>query len=79
MDIDLLQWPAMVVTVVASYLVASLSERRRTWGFWLFLLSNVLWVAWGWHDEAWALVTLQGCLAAMNIRGVAKNAKAAEA
>jgi hypothetical protein len=79
MDLDIIQWPAMVVTVVASYLVASQSERRREWGFWVFLASNVLWVVWGWHDEAWALVTLQVCLAAMNIRGVVKNEKAAEA
>ena len=79
MDLDIIQWPAMVVTVVASYLVASQSERRREWGFWIFLVSNALWVAWGWHDEAWALVTLQVCLAAMNIRGVVKNEKAAEA
>jgi hypothetical protein len=79
MELDNIQWPAMLVTVIASYLVASLSERKRTWGFWLFLLSNVLWVAWGWHDHAWALVTLQVCLAAMNIRGVVKNEQAAEA
>lgn len=76
MDLDIIQWPAMAVTVVASYLVASLSDRKRKWGFWLFLLSNVLWVTWGWHDEAWALVTLQVCLAAMNIRGVKKNDEA---
>ena len=73
MDLDIIQWPAMVVTVIASYLVASLSDRKRKWGFWLFLLSNVLWIAWGWHDQAWALVTLQVSLAAMNIRGVKKN------
>lgn len=67
------QWPAMGVTVLASYLVASASESRRAWGFWCFLVSNVLWVAWGWHASAWALVVLQVCLAAMNIRGARKN------
>jgi hypothetical protein len=67
------QWPAMVVTVLASYFVASEQESRRAWGFWLFLLSNVLWVAWGWHTSAWALVVLQACLAVMNIRGARKN------
>ena len=71
--LDLLQWPAMAASVVAAWLVASSQERRRKWGFWVFLLSNVLWVAWGWHDQAWALVALQVCLAAMNVRGVAKN------
>lgn len=74
MDIlDLLQWPAMVVTVVAAYLVASRSPHKRVVGFWCFLAGNVLWVAWGFHDRAWALVALQFCLAVMNIRGVVKN------
>lgn len=65
----------MAVTVLASWLVASTSERRRKWGFWVFLLSNLLWVSWGWHTSGWALVALQFSLAAMNIRGAAKNAK----
>ena len=71
--IDLLQWPAMVVTVLSAWFVASQNKRRRNWGFWLFLTSNLLWVIWGWHDHAYALITLQVILALMNIRGVAKN------
>ena len=71
--IDLLQWPAMVVTVAAAWLVASLSKRKRTIGFWLFLASNVLWSVWGLHTSAYALIVLQVCLAAMNIRGVYRN------
>ena len=74
MDVlDLLQWPAMATTVVAAWLVASRSAHKRAVGFWCFLLSNVLWVVWGWHDRAWALVGLQFFLAALNIRGVRKN------
>jgi hypothetical protein len=68
-----LQWPAMVVTVVAAWLVGSRSAGKRAVGFWCFFASNVLWVAWGLHDRAYALVTLQFCLAAMNLRGVYKN------
>ena len=71
--VDLLQWPAMLVTVAAAWLVASRSARKRAVGFWCFLASNVLWVAWGVHDGAWALVGLQFCLAALNFRGVYKN------
>ena len=71
--LDWVQWPAMVVTVLATWLVGSEREIRRKVGFYTFLSSNVLWVAWGWHDGAWALVVLQVCLAAMNIRGVNKN------
>ena len=74
--LDLLQWPAMIVTVIAAWLVASRSPRKRKAGFWVFLLSNVLWTVWGWHDEAYALIGLQLALAAMNIRGAYKNEQA---
>jgi hypothetical protein len=74
MDIlDQLQWPAMAITVAAAWLIASRSAHKRAAGFWCFLASNVLWVAWGLHDRAYALVTLQFFLAALNIRGVYKN------
>jgi hypothetical protein len=74
---DLLQWPAMLCTVGAAWLVASQNQRKRSWGFWVYLASNLLWVAWGIHDKAWALVALQFALAAMNVRGVKKNEAAA--
>ena len=72
-DLDLLQWPAMVVTIAAAWLTASSARRRREWGFRLFLASNVLWTVWAWHDAAWALVALQFALAAMNLRGMRRN------
>ena len=68
-----LQWPAMIVTVVAAWLVASQRKFKRNWGFWMFLLSNVLWIVWGLHDGAYALIVLQLCLAFLNIRGAIKN------
>lgn len=74
MDIvDLLQWPAMVITVIAAWLVGSRSPRKRAVGFWCFLASNALWVVWGLHDRAYALVALQVFLAVSNVRGVYKN------
>ena len=66
----------MVVTVVAAWWVASQNERRRKIGFWIFLLSNVLWVVWGLHTKAYALVVLQVALAALNSRGAYKNEQA---
>jgi hypothetical protein len=63
----------MVASVVAAWLVASSREHKRGWGFWIFLLSNVLWIAWGLHAKAYALIALQVCLAALNIRGVKKT------
>jgi hypothetical protein len=75
--LDQVQWPAMVITVTAAYFVASSQAGRRRTGFWLYLLSNVLWVAWGLHSRVYALVALQFCLAAMNVRGERKNAMGA--
>ena len=69
----LIQWPAMLATVVAAWLVGSQQKLARQWGFWIFLVSNVLWVIWGWHDHAYALITLQVALAVINIRGAKKN------
>lgn len=71
--LDLVQWPAMVVSVVAAWLVASQHRKRRQHGFWWFLLSNVLWIIWGWHAGAWALIGLQAALGVLNIRGSRKN------
>ena len=54
-----LQWPAMVITVIAAYLVASRSPRKRTVGFWCFLASNVAWIVWALHADAYALIVLR--------------------
>jgi hypothetical protein len=77
--LDLIQWPAMVVTVAAAWFVASTQTRRRNIGFWLFITSNVLWVIWGVPAHAYALIVLQICLAAMNIRGAKKSEETAPA
>ena len=71
--IDFLQWPAMAVSLIAAYLVGAKRAERRILGFWTFIFSNVLWIIWGWHDEAWALIALQLALMAMNIRGIVRN------
>lgn len=70
---DWMQWPAMLATVLAAWLVGSDRERRRSVGFWVFLASNALWILWGLHDSAFALIALQVALAALNIRGVVKT------
>ena len=71
--IDWIQWPAMAITVVAAWMIGSQRKFKRNWGFWLFLLSNVLWIVWGIGDGAYALIALQFALAGLNIRGAVKN------
>lgn len=71
--LDLLQWPAMAVTLAAAFLVGARHAKKRVAGFWTFILSNVLWIVWGVHDDAWALIALQAGLAAMNVRAIVRN------
>ena len=71
--LDLLQWPAMAATLIATWLVASSNQNKRHAGFWVFLLSNGLWMAWAWSAHAPAVAAMQVCLAAMNIRGTWKT------
>ena len=71
--LDFLQWPAMAVSLYAAFMVGSKKADKRIFGFWMFILSNVLWIIWGFHDKAWALISLQVALMAMNVRGIFKN------
>ncbi|MDP9140414.1 MAG: hypothetical protein M3O62_06425 [Pseudomonadota bacterium] len=73
MSLDALQWPAMAATLLAAWLVASHSARGRSAGFWCFILSNGLWVAWAWHADAYALIALQFGLLFLNLRGAHNN------
>jgi hypothetical protein len=75
--LNAIQWPAMLVTVVAAWMIASQKKLKRNWGFWLFLLSNLLWIVWGLHDHAYALIFLQLSLAFLNIRGAVKTSSPA--
>jgi hypothetical protein len=71
--LDLIQWPAMAVTVSAAWMVGYRRKWKRNWGFWFFILSNILWIIWALHDRAYALIALQMCLAALNIHGAQNN------
>lgn len=71
--LDLIQWVAFALSLLAGWLVASTKERRRNIGFWVFLLSNAAWTVWGVHTSAYALIALQVCLAALNVRGLLKT------
>lgn len=71
--LNAVQWPALVITLIAAWLVGAQDKKRRSLGFWCFVASNVLWVVWGWHADAYALIALQLGLFVLNLRGVSKN------
>lgn|SRR5688500_5330756 len=71
--LDFIQWPAMVATLASAWLVAAQSKNMRSVGFWIFILSNILWMIWGIHAKAYALVLMQVGLLLLNLRGAYKN------
>ncbi|KKN91657.1 hypothetical protein LCGC14_0215390 [marine sediment metagenome] len=63
----------MAATLVAAWLIGSQTKRKRSWGFYCFILSNILWVIWGVYADAYALIALQIGLFVLNVRGTKKN------
>lgn len=43
----LVQWPAMLAILIASWLVGSKRLARPKTAFLVFILGNLLWIAWG--------------------------------
>lgn len=48
-------------------------EANTLAGFVFSLVSNMLWFAWGWHVQAFALLGLQLALIPLNVRGVSQT------
>lgn len=71
--LELLQWPAMLATLLGAALLTARGAGKRAWGFGVFALANLLWALWGWHVGAPALIVLQAGLLALNLRGIMKN------
>ena len=74
---SLIQWPAMVINILSVWMLTSQSKGKRHLGFLLSLLSNLLWIIWGWHVQAFAVLGLQIALATLNIHGVRKTESSA--
>jgi hypothetical protein len=72
-----LQWPAMVIALVGAWYVGHHHARGRFWGFWGFLVSNLLWVLWAVHDHAWGLLIMQGLFVITSVRGILQNRRPA--
>ena len=72
----LLEWPAMGVSLLAAWWMASRQAQQRVLAFWALIVGNLLWIAWAWGDGAWALIVLQFGLIALNLRGIVKNEEA---
>ncbi|WP_426104398.1 hypothetical protein [Massilia sp. TSP1-1-2] len=68
-----LEWPAMAISLAAAWWMGSKKAEKRIMAFCLLIAGNLMWIAWGWGDEAWALIALNVGLLALNVRGIVKN------
>ena len=68
-----LEWPAMAITLAAAWWMASTKPQKRIVAFGMLIVGNLMWIGWGWGDEAWALIALNAGLLALNIRAIMKN------
>jgi hypothetical protein len=69
----LLQWPAMAVSLAAAWWLGSPRPGQRIVAFCLLIVGNLMWIAWGWGEDARALIALNIGLMALNVRGILKN------
>ena len=72
-----LEWPAMAISLAAAYWLGSTRPKKRIVAFAMLILGNLMWIAWGWGDGAWALIALNVGLMALNVRAIIKNEKEA--
>lgn len=70
---DWLQYPAAALGLGGAWLVSSMSPNQRAFGFALWIVSNVAWVAWGVYSRAWGLVAMQAAFTVTSLRGLWNN------
>ena len=68
-----LEWPAMLITLAAAWWMGSTKPQKRIVAFSMLIVGNLMWIGWGWGDEAWALIALNVGLLALNVRASLKN------
>ncbi len=68
-----LEWPAMLISLAAAWWLGSKKPEKRIFAFGLLIVGNLMWIAWGWTDGAWALIALNVGLMALNVRAIMKN------
>lgn len=66
-----LKWFATVATTIAAFMVAlDIGRRVNGWGFVLFVIGSIAWVAGAVLTRDWPLTTTNGVLLGINLFGV---------
>lgn len=68
-----LEWPAMAISLAAAWWMGSKQASKRIVAFCMLIAGNLMWIGWGWGEDARALIALNVGLLALNVRGILKN------
>ena len=71
----LLEWPAMAISLASAWWMGSKNATKRIIAFCMLIVGNLMWIGWGWGEDARALIALNVGLLALNVRGIIKNEK----
>lgn len=72
--LEFMQWPALMFSVVGSWYLSDKTARHRSIGFFLFLLANFCWIAWGCvTPNAYGLILTQMYYIVTSFRGIRNN------
>ncbi len=63
----------MAISLASAWWMGSKQPKKRIMAFCMLIVGNLMWIAWGWGEAAWALIALNIGLLALNVRGIVKN------
>jgi hypothetical protein len=73
---DWLQWPALVFALAGAWLTGDADATHRVIGFILYILSDVLWIWWGWkmkQPRPWGFILMYIVFTFLSSRGLFNN------
>jgi len=69
MEMSFIEWAGSLFGILGALLLA-LNTKVSGWGFVLFLISNVFWIAYGMMNEVYSLLVMQAFFTATSLLGV---------
>lgn len=70
-----MQWPGLVTGLAGAWLVSGTTNRKRFWGFLLWVLSDIFWTMFGCATGGWGLILTQLVFCCTSSRGMWNNRK----
>ncbi len=67
------QYPALITGIIGAYFVSSTTSKKRYWGFFLWIISDICWALFGLSASGYGLVIMQLIFIFTSSRGMFNN------